>query len=196
MDWFTRYCVIRLFGEKEPKVAVKDYKTEAEYLSEIGIMASAFEHEADAIREARRLSRRLNQEFVHPQQLTQKMLVSHYEVFNAAKKVCVNDCSASFPGCSKCKNLFPQIGKEQTCPLAKYCVPVEENPKPWYELSADERLSLYDLYTLCSCCTHAEIQADGTVKRNDTAFFEICLDCPVKSCEDNILENEAEARMS
>lgn len=113
----------------------------------------------------------------------------------AAKKVCVNDCPAAYPTCMKCKKVIPLVGKENICPLAKYNVPQERNPKPWHEIGAAEVMSYGDSFALCACCEYGKLSKDET-EVTRMGFCEVCIDCPVNMCEDNLEEAEAEARMS
>jgi hypothetical protein len=53
---FHRYCVVRV-DETGKKLTVKHYKDFEEYENEIDIMAGAFEHYKDAVRECKRVAK-------------------------------------------------------------------------------------------------------------------------------------------
>ncbi len=55
---FVRHCPIRIMnGEKIEAMGVKTYLNEEDYTKEMDIMASAFEHLKDAMREAKRVAK-------------------------------------------------------------------------------------------------------------------------------------------
>ena len=106
--------------------------------------------------------------------------------------MCACDCGHT----NKVKRLTPLIGAETECPLARYHVEPDKNPRPWWELDSKElEVTEDEIYILCACCPHGEVQIDkdGTlyVKRID--FYAACLDCPVKAVEDGCKEHGAES---
>jgi hypothetical protein len=62
------------------------------------------------------------------------------------------------------------------------------------ESTINNQVELEDLYLVCAKCEHAKF--DGEYVYRDKCYETHCLDCPVHSCEEGILEMQAEAAMS
>lgn len=108
--------------------------------------------------------------------------------------VCAYDCGHSN------KPEFVQslhlLGKETTCPLAKYNV-IPDTRSFWERMMAGEavKLSVDDCWQFCSKhCEHAETSEDGIVRLKN--YESVCIDCPVNMVRETLSENAAEARMS
>ena len=120
------------------------------------------------------------------------------QLFSAACKVCTPGCIASF-NCGKSKSEFgtvPLFGTNTVCPLEKYGI---EHPEEKRRL--EERLmhspDLDDLFVLCKHCEHRDASNDTPNVISTANCFEThCMDCPVQSCRENILECMAEGAMS
>lgn len=120
-----------------------------------------------------------------------------------AKRIAAKICGAGICTCAydcdhtnKAKHLTPRIGTETECPLARYHVEPEKNPRPWWERdSAELAVSEDEIYILCACCPHGEVQVDkdGTIYVKRIDFYAACLDCPVKAIEDTCKECGAES---
>lgn len=120
------------------------------------------------------------------------------KLISAASKVCTRGCIASF-NCGKSKSEFgtvPLFGANTVCPLEKYGIEHSEEKK-----SLEERLrnspDLNDLYILCKHCEHRDSSNDTKDTISTANCFEShCIDCPVQSCRENIMECMAEGAMS
>lgn len=113
---------------------------------------------------------------------------------SGANKICgARQCICSFD-CghpNKVPAALRKIGTESVCPLAKYEV------EPQSPSTAFEPLVTHDeIYALCRMCPHAKVESedDGLERLTRVDFYEACLDCPVKACEDAMQEAEAEGR--
>ena len=114
-----------------------------------------------------------------------------------AKAVCAyGDCYAPYK-CrhgNRVKNPVSRVGSSEICPLSKYKFsPVKSNNFFDYP-----RMDIHDLVKVCLCCDKPEIliNDDGFVTVDREKCFNECLDCPIHACYENMLEGEAEARMS
>lgn len=118
----------------------------------------------------------------------------------AACKVCTNECLASYD-CGKEKTHMgrplPLVGTNETCPLAKFDVEHQsrKSDKTGFILRDDPTLE--ELTALCEHCDFRNNSKDtGNEISLESCFFSHCIDCPVQSCRDGILECAAEAAMS
>jgi 5-methylcytosine-specific restriction endonuclease McrA len=112
-----------------------------------------------------------------------------------AERICYGeDCFRCYDCGIKKKYTIPPLTENKICPIAKYNLPENKfNPKDVMDAWANQ-VELEDLYIVCSECEHAEF--DGTFVHRDKCYETHCLDCPVHSCEEGILELEAEAMCS
>lgn len=119
-----------------------------------------------------------------------------------AKKICQGKCTAGFvcghEGKAPVAANMPLFGKETTCPLAQYNIGPDTDPRPWYERKAEEmEPSDEEMFALCAMCEHSDVTATGDeYLLTRTSLEHFCVDCPVKTIEDNIAEARAEAAMS
>lgn len=113
---------------------------------------------------------------------------------SGARKICgAGQCLCSF-NCghsNKAPAALPKIGAEAVCPLAKYEVEPQPSPAEFGPLVTHD-----EIYALCRMCHHAKVEPDddGLERLTRIDFYEACLDCPVKACEDAMQEAEAEGR--
>lgn len=116
-----------------------------------------------------------------------------------AAKICgIGDCAYAFAcgHANKSTHLVPRIGTEDKCPLARYGVEPDTDPRPWWERDASETsVSEDEIFALCACCPHGEVDCDkdGMPYVRRVHFYDACLDCPVKAAEEAIQENRAES---
>ena len=106
--------------------------------------------------------------------------------------VCAYDCGHANK--SKLAQGLHLLGKETTCPLAKYNV-IPDTRSFWERMMAGEavKLSVNDCWQFCSkYCKHAETSEKGTVHLND--YEEVCVDCPVNMARESISLGDAESR--
>lgn len=113
---------------------------------------------------------------------------------SSAKKICGSgqcicgfDCGHS----NKAPAALPKVGTETVCPLARY----EVEPQPVSDPFGPP-VTQDEIYALCRMCPHAKVESeeDGPERLTRVDFYEACLDCPVKACEDAMQEAEAEGR--
>ena len=111
---------------------------------------------------------------------------------SGAKKICGSgqcicgfDCGHS----NKAPAALPKVGTETVCPLARY----EVEPQPVSDPFGPP-VTQDEIYALCRMCPHAKVESeeDGPERLTRVDFYEACLDCPVKACEDAMQEAEAE----
>lgn len=116
----------------------------------------------------------------------------------AACKVCTSGCIASFD-CGKTKSTLgtiPLFGSNIVCPLAKFNVDHSKEKTDLIE-SLKNQPTLDDLYMLCEFCEHRDTTNDTDDSfSKENCFESYCIDCPVQSCIDNVLECIAEGAMS
>lgn len=118
---------------------------------------------------------------------------------SGAKKICCPECFAPYECEHKDRNRrhvrCPKIGTDTECPLAKYHIEHERDPKPWYQRPASEvEATEAELFALCATCEHARLTATETECNCErTGFKEHCCDCPVMSAIDNLNEARAES---
>lgn len=113
---------------------------------------------------------------------------------SGAKKICgAGQCSGCFDcgHTNKAPAVLPKVGTETICPLAKYEVEPQLPSDPF-----DPPVTHDEIYALCRMCPHAKVESeeDGLERLTRVDFYEVCLDCPVKACEDAMQEAEAEGR--
>lgn len=85
----------------------------------------------------------------------------------------------------------------KVCPLAKYGVKPEENPKPWWERHVSELEPTDDeLFALCALCDNADVVMDDKYITANRKDLHACFGCPVKMAEDAIQEARAEGACS
>ena len=121
---------------------------------------------------------------------------------SGAQKICgIGECICDYEcghpnriGHANCSRLLTGTVE---CPLAKYGVKPEENPKPWWERHASEMEPTDDeLFAICSCCDNTDVVETSdeiTAIRKD---LYACSGCPVKMVEDAIQEARAEGACS
>ena len=124
-----------------------------------------------------------------------------------AKKVCGQDqCMA----CYQCghtnkpaKPVHRLIGTNQKCPLEHYNVTPDTRSFARRLMDGEETVppeeELTRLFAICACCSHAsgviETKDGYELDRSEQAYYDYCVDCPVKACMNAIEENMAEAHM-
>lgn len=122
------------------------------------------------------------------------------EAASAAKKICgCGECLCAYQCNHENHSDHPvsAIGKDTTCPLAKYNITPE--PKSlgpaWLRKSRSELEPSYaELAAVCAKCEFSKMK-NGEVLRDD-CFYDHCLDCPVYMTEESMQETAAEARSS
>lgn len=86
------------------------------------------------------------------------------------------------------------MGKETTCPLAKYHV--KPDPRTFWERleSGDTtEVTVADCWNFCANhCEHAVTEANGTTRLAD--YETVCIDCPVNMARESISLSESESR--
>ena len=122
---------------------------------------------------------------------------------SGAKKLCgIGDCICDYEcghlnrGTGPFKFPGPKTGTEK-CPLEKYGISPEQNPKPWWERHRSEmEPSEEELFALCACCDNADVEAKGDTYTAHRKDLHACFGCPVKTAEEAMQEAAAEARCS
>lgn len=119
---------------------------------------------------------------------------------SGATKICgLDKCYCSYEcGHANRTARLPLMGTETVCPLAKYNVEPDKDPRPWYARPASEtQVTQEEIAALCEKCEHAAVvMENGTEILRRVDFETACLDCPVLGVEEVLEEGAAEARMS
>lgn len=122
----------------------------------------------------------------------------HEHLVNSARKVCTPGCIAGFE-CGKSKEYkgsLPLCGTNKICPLQKYEIKHDDRPQDLLTRLSNEP-SLQELDLLCEFCEHRDKTADTDKEFSlESCFVSHCIDCPVESCREGIMEVYAEAQMS
>lgn len=137
--------------------------------------------------------------------LTEEQKKEYFEELAAsgAKKLCgLGTCISGFPcGHEKHSLVKPArlMSTAPECPLAKYNVQTERDPRPWWERKRSEiEPTEEELFALCALCENGEVTelVGGEYLELERKDIRYCFDCPVAMARDGMAELSAEARMS
>ena len=115
---------------------------------------------------------------------------------SGAKKLCgIGTCRACFECVHENKGdfLLDLIGTETVCPLEKYHIIPEEMSEPWWKRPMQEiKVTEDEIFALCSKCKNGKVKKEGRDMSVERPDYMKCIDCPVLSAEEAMLEAEAE----
>lgn len=122
---------------------------------------------------------------------------------SGAKKLCgLGTCISGFPCGHEKHNLVKParlMSAAPECPLAKYNIQTEHDPRPWWERNRSEcEPSEEELFAICALCGNGDVTelAGGEYLELERKDIHYCLDCPVEMTREEMAEISAEARMS
>lgn len=122
------------------------------------------------------------------------------------KEICGNGlcyCNFDCGHSNKSEYMIPNIGKNMTCPLAKYNV-IPDTRTFAEKLKAGERLcsieeQMEQMFAVCACCEHVDVVENGDyfeIAHSDEVYHNYCLDCPIQKTMEIFQENIVETTVS
>lgn len=119
----------------------------------------------------------------------------HETALKGAKKLCGRGPCYYNLDCGHTNNepRWPRIREDAACPLVKYNITPEENPKPWWKMHTNElHVSRDEIFALCAECENGRNCQDDNGAYVQRKNLDLCMDCPVKGAEEAMDEASAE----